>query len=741
MRRRWSGWLLLVAVGALLHGSAPAAAGPPAPSGRVLVISVPGLRWADLDHPALATLRELADRSAVANLATRVTGPMARAGEAYLTLGAGTRAVAPPQLAGQVYGATEPYGAGTAAEEHARQQGAVVGDEEVVVASWPLLVQANDAAEFAATLGVLGEALERAGVDRGVVGNAEGEDPLDPTSPSRQREVGLVLADRTGRVPCGEVSGSLLERDATAPFGVRLDQERVLAAAGACRTDRSVVVVEASDLRRAAAYAMRAAPEMAAAAWTSAFTTTDALVAGLLDDVDPERDSVLLVAPTTRPERGLGVVALRGPQVDQGLLSSGNTRQDGYLLLADLTPTIADLAGAPIDEAAIEGRLAEVDDDGRTPAERRRHLVDQEAAATFRDARLTSVVYAYSAAVGLVALGLAARVAAGRRGADQWLVGAALALAALPTWTYLAGLVPFHDHGPAAYWAFLLLGAALSAAGARLVGGSVTAALVGLYGALVLVVATSVVVLGSRLQMSTVFGDSPIVAGRFSGINNVTFALFLGAGVVLAASVVQGIRPPGGPRLMLLLLAGLLVVDVAPMWGADVGGALAGLPALAVLAVGLGRWRLRWRTVLLVAAATVGLVVLLGLLDLTRASADRSHLGRLFERIGSEGGDGLTSVVDRKLSANLRSLTGSEWRFVLAPLALAAGLLAWRGRATVRAVVQRYPVVRDALPGAVALALLGYAANDSGLAVPAALLTFLTPALVVLACRVQEVSR
>ena len=40
------------------------------------------------------------------------------------------------------------------------------------------------------------------------------------------------------------------------------------------------------------------------------------------------------------------------------------------------------------------------------------------------------------------------------------------------------------------------------------------------------VVTVSIVVLGSRLQLATVFGDSPIVAGRFTGINNVTFAYF-----------------------------------------------------------------------------------------------------------------------------------------------------------------------------------------------------------------------
>ena len=67
-----------------------------------------------------------------------------------------------------------------------------------------------------------------------------------------------------------------------------------------------------------------------------------------------------------------------------------------------------------------------------------------------------------------------------------------------------------------------------------------------LYGLMVAVVVVSVVVLGSRLQLATVFGDSPIVAGRFTGINNVTFAFFFISGAMLACLAVQ--RWPGRRR-------------------------------------------------------------------------------------------------------------------------------------------------------------------------------------------------
>jgi len=187
---------------------------------------------------------------------------------------------------------------------------------------------------------------------------------------------------------------------------------------------------------------------------------------------------------------------------------------------------------------------------------------------------------------------------------------------------------------------------------------------------------------------------------------------------------------------MLGLLGGVLLVDVAPMWGADVGGALAGVPALVLLATGLGRWRVRWRTLVLIGVATIALVVGLALLDLTRDSADRSHLGRLFERIGNDGSSGLTTVVERKLAVNIRSLTESSWRYIFGPLAVAGGLVAWRSRARGAAVLAAFPALRRGVPGLIALAVLGYGANDSGIAVPAAMLASLVPGLVYLACRV-----
>jgi hypothetical protein len=297
--------------------------------------------------------------------------------------------------------------------------------------------------------------------------------------------------------------------------------------------------------------------------------------------------------------------------------------------------------------------------------------------------------------------------------------------------TYWAALLPFRDWPTAAYYAFtlglgLVIGGALSLIRPR---GYLP--LVPVLAFMIATIAISVVALDSRLQLSTVFGDSPVVAGRFSGVNNVTFSQLMVGALLLAAFIA-----PRRTRAALAAVAALFVVvtlvDGAPPWGADVGGVLAGLPAFGLTFTLLAGWRIRFRTVLFWGLGAIGVVLALGFLDLTRDPSQRTHLGRLFERIGS--GD-FTTVINRKIDANLATLSNSLWRLTVVPIALLA-VYAWR-RAPQRfaAMQARLPALRACVIGIAAAAVLGYALNDSGIAVPGLMLSVLMLAMVFLLLR------
>jgi len=162
---------------------------------------------------------------------------------------------------------------------------------------------------------------------------------------------------------------------------------------------------------------------------------------------------------------------------------------------------------------------------------------------------------------------------------------------------------------------------------------------------------------------------------------------------------------------------------------------LACVPAFGLAFTLLAGWRVRLRTVVLWVLGTIGTVVLLGLLDLTRSPSHRTHLGRLFERIGSQGSGGLTTVINRKLDANLATLSHSVWRLTIVPIGLLSLYVVWRTPERLEALRARLPALTACLIGIAVAAVLGYALNDSGIAVPGVMLSVWMPAMVFLLIR------
>ena len=117
-------------------------------------------------------------------------------------------------------------------------------------------------------------------------------------------------------------------------------------------------------------------------------------------------------------------------------------------------------------------------------------------------------------------------------------------------------------------------------------------------------------------------------------------------------------------------------------------------------------------------------------IDLSRPTAEQTHVGRLISNIGDKGPDKLFSVIGRKLDQNIVTLTNSDWRPNLVIGLVLVAFLAWSSRHWLRRIVDVIPEYRAALIGFAVLAFLGYALNDSGIAIPAVMFTVLTATLV-----------
>jgi hypothetical protein len=703
--------------------------------GRVLVISVPGLTWQDIEnnYADIPNLAALLDRSAVADLATRTISRWVKVADGYSTFNAGTRAVgAGGGTDGEAFGVDEPYGSGTAGSVFGRRTGERVGSG-IVVLSLAEILERNDGELYDAEVGALGDALAEAGHPRAVIGNADGNEPPEPEADGYRRTVAEGLMGSDGVVPAGEVGPGLLADDSGAPFGLRLDNDAVASAFAEVWEPGAVVLVEASDLVREDVYRSLADSEARPTLFRQALRWTDHLVGGLLEEVDLRRDTVLVMG-ASHPQRQarLTVAALAGPDVEPGLLRSGTTRRSGFVQLVDLAPTILDRLGIEIPES-MEGQPVNVGDRGGSAADRRDYLVREDAAATFRDARVGSVATVFVIGELALVLGTMLLVVRTRRRelARVLFLGAVAALAYLPA-VLLARLLPFHEWGALAYFAFLFgTAAALAAAAVLSTRGRALDTLIVVLGVIVGLLLADVV-LGTPLQFNSALGYSPKVSGRFTGFGNLGYAALASSAVILAGLLAHRIGGRSGARVAVAVLAVVFVINALPFWGSDVGGTLSILPAYAVASYLLLGARVRTRTIALCGAGAVAAVVFFGLLDLSRPTDQRSHLGRLFQDIADDGFSSLATVVLRKGGNNLSALTTSVWMWMVP---IAAGLVAWvlwRSPARLRVILQRVPELRAAAIGFAIVAVLGWVFNDTGIAVPGVMLGVGTSVLVAL---------
>lgn len=633
-------------------------------SESIVIVSVPGLRWQDLDAVGVPTLEALLDATAL--MSVRSIGVDTSVGEGYLTIGAGNRIDAPEVT----------FVVSTRAE----------GSLERHCLSASVLDAAARSADDAlagAEAGALGRALSRGGVETSVWGRPEAV---------------AALMDEGG---CVDSYSSEL------PFAV----------------SEGVSLVEVGDLTTTARASDRRVE----------LEKIESRLASL--DV-PDDATVLVVAPSAvgdAAEVTVGAVRAAGSGVASGRgLVSATTRRADYVTLPDIAPTILTSLGletsdsmngtairVAVNDRRDESPAAESTLDGRIA-----HLADVADRVAFRDRAVGPV------SVVLVVLAVCLGVAGMFRRARVARMLAPVVMA-YPTLSFLLGATAYHRLPLDAVVAGLLFGsvvlAALSVSGASRWGAS---APVTLLAALLWVVLVVDVVLGARLQINTPLGYTPTIAGRFQGFGNLAFGLVAASALIVA--VVSTLRSSGvarrsGIRLERRLLSidaawavwVCLVTTVAiaaPAFGSDIGGTLAFVPAGTVLVASLFDVRLGWRRVALTLAAGAGVVLAVAWMDRRRPEDRRTHAGRFLDDLLT--GDGWL-VVRRKLSSNVDILVSSIWSILFAAVICVLLAALWIRRDRVLCKLASRPVVRAFLAGWATVAALGFALNDSGIAVPA----------------------
>lgn len=720
--------LALLALGAvLLLGGAPAAAAQGAgraaedPAGPVVLIGTGGLTWEDRgsDTPTLGTYLDL---GSTGQLAVRSVRASACPVDGWLGVSAGRRAADAPVPSGGPSWCRAP-----SAEFGADGGPATVRDWETY--------RAEAAAEkFDAEPGLLGAALQQAGLTSAAVGPGAALALAGPDGVAPHAWPGLgdgaatlTIAPSTGDA---DVAGDLA--------GLSADVEAALA------TDPAVLVVDIGGLRDVR-------DDLRATGGEGGPVASDDVQVQVLDDrisavtdALPGGSTVFLASLYDRgTEARLRLLAAAGDDYVSSLLTSRSTRQDGLAQTTDLLPTLLGSAGAPVPAEAVGSRIVAVRSGGDS-LDRLTALTDLDAAArqmhrivpVFFLCLIGAQLLLYT--VGTLALRWRAGTVLSRARTLTGLELVAVLFGSVPAATFLANLFAWwRSDAPGLAVTTAVITISLPMTALALLGpwrGRVLGPL-GVIAAITALVLAGDAMTGSHLMLSSLMGVQPVVAGRFYGFSNPGFALFATACLLAATALAQELVDRGRRRAAVIAIAVIgvfaVIVDGAPGLGADFGGPPAIIPAFAVLGLLTAGTRVTWRRALVIAAAACAVVVGIAVLDWLRPLEDQTHLGRFVQTV-LDGG--LWSVVSRKLEQNLRILFGSPISALLplgaAFVALVLARPARWGARPLEVAYRRAPVLRHGLVAFGVLIVIGFALNDSGAVIPAVAATLALPLLI-----------
>lgn len=693
---------------AALPGSAQASptsktAAPGDPFGATVLIGTGGITWTDVSEKATPNLWMLLRDGSSAAMSIRSVETNTCPIDGWLGLSAGDRAAAPRTGTGPLQ----------------RRPCAPIGEPSGgVVPGWDTFTQAAASRRFDSKLGLLGEAAEKSNVC------------IKPVGP------GAAVA---AAQPEGTADRYSPYSDAT-----------LLVDMNTC----PVTIVDVGSVRDPSDLAEAEQPTQGSRAQQIA--AVDKRIGDVIDAAPGGADFIVASLSDAGMTERLRLAVARGPHYGPGQLNSPSTRQPGLIQAQDLPATLMSITGikAP---AGLGGTTLTSDpapdNSEKRAADRLQKLVDYDLASH----EVHSLVppffntFAYGQLVIYLLVLLVWKGKIGGPDTRRRVLGIvrviAVAAASVPASTFLANLLP--------WWRFPIPMISIVAAVGLFVALIAYGALRGPWGRaalgpLAFVAAVTVAVLagdiltGSRLQQSSLMGLQPVVAGRFYGMGNVTFALFATSAILLATAVSSYLVSHRRPRVAALVVVAIavsaVIIDGAPFWGADGGGPPAFIPGIAYLILSILGLRMTWQRVALIGLGSAGLFFAIAFLDWLRSPDDRSHLGRFIQAIID--GNALDIVI-RKGQQNWNILLGNAPLTLLVPAALLfviyvlARPTSWGSRGLGKAA-EKAPTLRAGLIALVITLTIGFLINDSGTAIPAVGATVAVPLIVSVVVRTLE---
>lgn len=691
---------------------------------KVYMVVIDGLTLEDLNPASHTGFRKLLEQGAQGLMNCNTAGDSSDPESTYITLGAGAHARA-VNTAGLGRNAGEEFNGRTAAEELRIRAGINASPKSVVHLGIEMIKKQNAGLPYPLVIGALGTSLHKAGLKTAVVGNAD-------TSSGLWRQAVAIAMDGNGLVDFGDVGAGVLIRNNIFPGGYRTSFEKITLEIKNLSKTASFLVIETGDLRRLEQYREEVTEDTYWRARTEILGEIDRFIGELLQNINLEKDLLLVVSPTPQSvsaerKNFLSPVLAAGGGVKKGFLFSPSTKRTGVVLNVDIAPTVlrffsfgipAHFSGQPLQVVEGENRLAAL------------QAMQENMALTFiLRPHLQKAYIVYQLAV--IAAGLYA-VFRRRRQDLPVLAPLFFSILSVPLSYLLLPLFP-QSSGPVLAFKFVTLTAGLTllalAIDTFLPWGSFL--FLGLFTAAVIIGDT---LAGSPLQKTSVMGYDPIVGARFYGIGNEFMGILIGS--LLAGSTVLCTVFPRRRKLCLFFVLGAylfaLLVLGNPRWGTNLGGTIAAFVAFGATFLFLwgGQWRITaFGFLTLLAIFLAGALLYL---DLQRPTEAQTHFGRSAAVVLGGGWPEVLQIVKRKTELNIKLFKYTIWSRVFAASLGSLAFLFYYPVGVAARIKEEFPDLFAGFLGTVAGSIAALIFNDSGIVAAATTVVYTLPLLLMI---------
>ena len=680
---------------------------------KVIMVVINRIDFNDLEK--MPYVRQLIDKSSIALMNTKASGSNSEF-KSYATLGWGVRSEA-SNTTSLFYNLDE-----ETSSIYTRRTGKNVPENGIINLDITKLINQNEAGEYGAMPGALGQALRDSGYKTAVIGNSDTDD-------TQLTSAALIAMDSNGYIDYGDVSHDLIEEDATKPFGIKTDYNMLLNKFNEVYLDSNLIVIETGDTTRLERYKENLYPEVYENHKKEILYEIDRFISEIVEITNKDNVKLIISSPypsndaISRGDRLTPLVIYSGEDKEQ-VLNSDTTRRTGIVGNVDVGPTILSYFNLTSDK--MTGRVLT----STTMEDNLSYINNLNGRVVNTSTQRVRVLYSfaiYEIVISILALIL---IILRRKLTIKWHKYIALALVSNIVAPFTLLIMPLFGATSIVTTYLLLIGITLAIVVILNLLSKGNPLNTILYATALLVFGLLIdTITGQNLIKNSLLGYDPIIGARYYGIGNEYMGVLIGAVLVFTTVFIERYSVK---KYIPIIFYGLVAVIIGfPKLGANVGGTITAVFAFLFVSMRLLGQKINIKKLIYIGLAVVGVVGIMAIIDLFILES-QSHLAGAINQIVYGGPIVIYQIIVRKISMNLRLMGVTIWSKVLLSAIVILGILLYKPIGFIKNISLKYPKIAIGWTGIIVASIIGFAVNDSGIVAAATAIIFLTSTILYL---------